>query len=168
MNDKGEKKLKDVRGRIEQSCILTYNPDKCYHGYTLFSTYRGNHFFLIDMEGNVVHTWRVKMAKVGEILPNGHLMYGHMWNGMVETDWDSAELWYYPCTQHHDFAVMPNGHVMILCGIEGKDFPQRPVWEKRLNPKIRESALMGTAYFIEVDPKTNERVWEWWSDEHVD
>jgi len=168
MSNRKSKHFEDVRNRIEHSCILTYRPEKCYTGYTLFSTYRGNTFWLIDIRGNVVHTWQVRMAKVGEILPNGQLVYGHMWNGIALADWDSKELWRYPCTQHHDFSMMPNGHVMILCGIEGREFPQRPVWEKRLNPNIRESALLGTAYFIEVDPKTDERVWEWWADEHVE
>ena len=163
-----EKDYDSIRSRMEKSCILTYEPEKCYNGYTLFSNYKGSTFYLIDMEANVVHTWQVKMAKVGEILPNGHLMYGHMWNALAEIDWDSKELWYYRCSQHHDFAVMPNGNVMILCGLQGRGFPQRPVWEKRLNPKIREGGLYATTYFIEVDPKKNERVWEWRSDEHIE
>jgi len=166
-NDK-EKNYEKIRSSIEQSCVLIYEPKKCYNGYTLFSNYRGNVFYLIDMRGNVVHTWRVKMAKIGEILPNGHLIYGHMWNGIAEIDWDSKELWYYKCPQHHDFAIMANGNVMILCGIKGSGFIQRPVLEKRFNPRIRKGALFGTAYFIEVDPKTNEKVWEWWADEHVE
>lgn len=158
----------EKRAKIQRSCVLVYKPDKCYNGYTLFSTYKSNTFYLIDMEGNVIHTWTVKTAKIAEILPNGHLMYGNQWKGMVETDFESKELWYYPCTQHHDFAVMENGHIMVLCGIQARGSPQRPVWEKRFNPKIYEVSLFGTAYFIEVDPRRNERVWEWWADEHVE
>lgn len=162
------KNYKKIRNGMEQSYVLTYKSKKCYNGYTLFSNYRGNLFYLIDMKGNVVHIWRVRMAKIGEILPNGHLVYGDMWNGIAEIDWESKELWYYKCTQHHDFAIMTNGHIMVLCGIERTGFPPRPVWEKKLNPEIRKGALFGTAYFIEVNPKTNERVWEWWADEHVE
>lgn len=168
MSNEERKDYETTHRRIEKSCVLTYKPDKCYEGYTLFSNYRGNIFYLIDMEGRVVHNWRVKMAKIGEILPNGHLIYGHMWNGVAEIDWDSNQLWYYPCSQHHDFSVMSNGHIMILCGCQGRGYPQRHVWERRLNPKLMEGKAFGTAYFIEVDPKTNERVWEWWADEHID
>lgn len=168
MRSEREKDYEVAKRRVEESCVLTYEPGKCYNGYTLFSNYRGNVFYLIDMEGHVVHYWRVKMASIGEVLPNGHLMYACHWNGMAEIDWDSTELWYYQCSQHHDFSVMSNGHAMILCGIQGQGSPQRPVWEKLLNPEIRKGALFGTAYFIEVDPETNERVWEWWADEHID
>lgn len=168
MNERKQKKYEKIRSSMEQSCILTYEPKKCYNGYTLFSNYMGNHFYLMNMRGKVVHTWRVRMAKIGEILPNGHLIYGNMWNGIAETDWESKELWYYKCSQHHDFAVMANGHIMILCGIKEDGFHPRPVWEKKLNPEIRKGGLFGTAYFIEVDPKTNERAWEWWADEHIE
>jgi len=157
-----------TRRRTEESCIVTYEPEKCYNGYTLFSNYRGSTFYLMDMEGHIVHTWHVRTAKVAELLPNGHLMYGHMWNGVAEADWDSNEMWYYPCTQHHDFCVMPNGHVMVLCGIRAQGQPERPITEKRTDPKIMEGASFGTAYFIEVDPKNNERLWEWWADEHIE
>lgn len=68
-----------IRRRTEESCVVTYEPEKCYSGYTLFSNYRGNTFYLMDMEGHIVHTWQVRTAKVAELLPNGHLMYGHMW-----------------------------------------------------------------------------------------
>ena len=168
MNSGREKDYETVRRRTEESCVLTYEPDKCYNGYTLFSNYRGNVFYLIDMKGHLVHNWRVKMAKVGEILPDGHLMYGNMWSGMAEIDWDSTELWYYPCSQHHDFSVMPNGHVMILCGIEGWGSPPKPVCERRLNPELREGGLFGATYLVEVDPETNETFWEWWSHEHLE
>lgn len=138
MNNKREKDYDGIRKDIERQCILTYKPKKCYTAYTLFSSYMGNIFYLINMEGNVVHTWRVRGAKLGEILPDEHLMYGHMWNGLVEIDWNSKELWYYKCSQHHDFAVMPNGHALILCGIRGNGFPLQLILEERRNPKIRD------------------------------
>jgi len=115
----------------------------------------------MDMNGRIVHTWTTKPAKIGELLPNGHLVYGHMWQGMAEIDWRSQELWYYPCTQHHDFAVMPNGHIMVLCG--GMAYRS----EGRVNPEIYADGEYIPAYFIEVDPKTNEVVWRWEADEHI-
>jgi len=168
MSKEEERDYENIRRQIEQSSVLTYKPEKCYTGYTLFSTYMGNIFYLINMKGKVVHTWRVRTAKVGEILPNGHLMYGHVWNGMVEIDRDSNELWHYGCSQHHDFAVMPNGHVMILCGIRERGSPPKPVLDEKYNPEIREGGPFATCYLIEVEPKTNEIVWEWWADEHME
>jgi len=114
------------------------------------------------MEGRMVHTWTTRPAKIGDLLPNGHLIYGHMWHGMVEVDWHSQELWYYPCTQHHDFAVMPNGHIMVLAG------HNPPIHEKRFNLQIYPDGEYIPAYFIEVDPKTNEVAWRWEADEHIE
>ena len=168
MNNKREKDYDGIRKDIERQCVLTYKPKKCYSSYTLFATYMGNIFYLINMEGNIVHTWRVRGAKVGEILPEGHLMYGHMWNGLVKIDWNSKELWYYKCSQHHDFAVMPNGQALILCGTRGSGFPLQLILEERHNPKIREDGPFATCYIIEVDPNTDEIVWKWWADEHIE
>lgn len=165
---KSDKKCDEIRGDLERSCVLTYKPDKCDDGYFLFSNYRGNIFYLIDRKGRVVHTWRTRTAKIGELLPNGHLMYGHMWNGMAEVDWKSNEVWYYDCSQHHDFEIMENGNVMILCGDRGQRFDCGAHWEKRLDPHVREEGVFGTAYFIEVDPNSNEKLWEWWADDHLE
>ena len=41
--------------------VLYYEKDKCFNGYTLFTpTENNNVTYLMDMEGNVVHTWEVK------------------------------------------------------------------------------------------------------------
>ena len=64
---------RDVKG---EGGVTTYKPDKCYNGYTLFCRNRGDHFYLIDMEGNVLHTWKpVSSIHFAELLPNGHLFY---------------------------------------------------------------------------------------------
>jgi len=147
---------------IQRQCILVFEPDECYDGYTLFSNYRSTTFYLMDMQGNPIHTWTTKPAKIGELLPNGHLVYAHMWHEMIEVDWRSQPVWQYPCTQHHDFAVMPNGHLMILCG--GMSYRA----EKRRNPKIYPHGEYIPAYFIEVDPETNEIVWRWEADQHIE
>ncbi len=151
-----------LREKFQRTCVLVYEPENCYNGYTLFSNYHGETFYLMDMEGRIVHTWATRRAKIGELLPNGHLTYGHMWHGMAEADWYSQELWYYPCTQHHDFAVMPNGHIMILCG------GMRDRAERRFNPRVCADGEYIPAYFIEVDPKTNKVVWRWDADEHIE
>jgi len=107
------------------------------------------------------HTWTTRLAKIGELVPNGHLIYGHMWCGMTEIDWYSKELWYYPCTQHHDFHVMSNNHIMVLCGGMGNP-------ERRSNPNIYTDGEYIPSYFIEVDPVTKNVFWRWESDEHIE
>ena len=144
--------------------LVSYKPEKCYNGYTLFSNCGGNTFYLIDMEGNVVHTWTTLPTNVGEILPNGNLIYGHQRNGITEVDWNNrTRLWYYPCTFHHDFSVMPNGHLMILCGVREKKFNR---------PELFGGCAQGLAYepnyFLEIDPKTGRVFWQWWAEDHTE
>jgi len=70
-----------------------YKPNECYNSYILISDHAslGNHpsakirakskipddIRLIDMNGNVVHTWKVipNFNKRCRLLPNGHLLY---------------------------------------------------------------------------------------------
>lgn len=37
--------------------LIQYDPARAYTGYTLFSPFRGENSYLIDMYGNVVHYW---------------------------------------------------------------------------------------------------------------
>ena len=38
--------------------VHRYFKDLCFDGYNLFSPYFYNETHLIDMEGNIVHTWK--------------------------------------------------------------------------------------------------------------
>ena len=59
--------------------VLKYDADKAYDGYTLFSPMIGDKTtYLIDMGGNIVHTWDCEYAPglYAELLPNGNLLRG--------------------------------------------------------------------------------------------
>ena len=52
--------LRSVQSRTEdikgEGGVRKYVPDQSYEGYTLFCRDWGDHFYLIDMEGNLVHS----------------------------------------------------------------------------------------------------------------
>lgn len=59
--------------------VLKYNKEEAFNGYTLFSPMIGNKTtYLIDMEGNIVHTWETDYPPglYAELLPNGNLLRG--------------------------------------------------------------------------------------------
>jgi len=59
------------------SQLIKYNASKAYEGYTLFSSMGGDKTYMIDMLGNVVHTWEHKTYTVGlyfVLLENGHIL----------------------------------------------------------------------------------------------
>src|SRR5438105_905574 len=81
---------------------LTRNEPGAFQGYTLFAPLRSGKTYLIDMAGNVVHTWKSKYSPGNAVylLDNGHLLrtasdpkdrsfFGGGIGGRIEEfDWD--------------------------------------------------------------------------------
>ena len=88
-----------------------YKSNQAYSSYILVSDHSavGNHadarvraegtvphdVRLIDMNGNVVHTWMVAPTfnKRSRLLPNGHLLYAGPNQTIIEYDWDGNVVW---------------------------------------------------------------------------
>ena len=94
--------------------LRTWNKEKAYNGYTLFAAH--GTALLIDMEGNLVKTWRIGTNP--RFLDNGHLLDATRddpsgFQGFQEVDWDGNVVWkyrekregYHP---HHDFVRIFN------------------------------------------------------------
>jgi hypothetical protein len=118
--------------------VLKYVKQRAYEGYTLFSpTNDCTTTYLINMEGNVVHTWETELSPGchSMLLENGNLltagriqpspvMIGGFGGKVQEYDWEGNLVWEYGmCSeteiQHHTFWRMPNGNTLIL-GWESK------------------------------------------------
>ncbi len=135
---------------------------------------------LMDMNGNVVHTWNTSIYSSANarnrLLPNGHLLHLAEFSGkIVEYDWDGKVVWEYDCDgiPHHDFHVLPNGNYLILAEetvpaeylAKLKDidynFGSRSGTMKRTDAKLVGDTI------IEVTPD-KKVVWKWKSWEHAD
>lgn len=175
--------------------VLFYNKDKAYNGYTLFSpTVKCNETYLIDMEGNVVHTWKSKYPPGlhSELLPNGNLLragaipqnpgfcgIGGVGGIIEEIDWNGNVVWEYKlfepgkAIQHHTFKRLPNGNTMILAW-ETKSIKETIA--KGRDPKtiptlpIKKRGIGHNEFWVdfvrEVD-KEGKTVWEWHVWDHV-
>jgi len=148
--------------------VKVYNPEKSYHGYTLFCRSGGDHFYLVDMEGNVVHSWQIKHSSIhfGQLTEEGHLIYStadrtiEENRGVYELDWQGNKIWYYPCPVDHDHRLLDNGNILILCREEIIDSKVR----KEIWPDYR---ACFSPYIIEVT-KNKEIVWEWHGKDHIE
>jgi len=153
----------DVEG---EGGVTVYKPEKCYNGYTLFCRNRGDRFYLIDMEGRVVHTWSPANSSIhfGELLPNGHLFYStadrspEERRGVHELDWEGREVWYYRCPVDHDHRRLPNGNSLMHCREE--------VLNREVYYRHPDYCAAYSPYYIEVTPD-KEVVWEWHGDQHI-
>lgn len=146
-------------------------------GYTLYGPLNTSDTYLVDLDGIVVHQWegRGRPGNSVYLLPDGDLLRtqkskrgffgaGRGRGGVIERiGWNGTVRWRFEYAsrthlQHHDIAPMPNGNVLLLA------------WERHSNDEAmamgRDPALLTSSSFwsekiVEVDPATDEIVWEW-------
>jgi len=150
--------------------VAVHRPGQCYDGYTLFcesyedaalATDGRAKIYLIDMEGNPVHTWYVQTALQSfcRLLPNGNLLYPTRDRsnlneaGLRELDPDSNVVWQFHCRIDHDFQVLDDGNLMIH-SITDRLWPA-------LGPELKRNP-----YIIEIT-RDKELLWEWHGEEHL-
>jgi hypothetical protein len=130
---------------------------------------------LIDMNGKVVHTWKVapNFNKRARLLPNGHLVYAGPNRTIYEYDWDGNVVWKHEgIGSTNDLRVLPNGNMLLLAHQPipdqyqqlVKDVDMSPRWPLRLRG-TKERQLGGDLY--EVD-RAGTVVWEWHAHEYLD
>lgn len=83
-----------------------WDKDRAFDGYTVFGAQGNNITYAIDMQGNVVHSWK-NAGRNPRLIDNGNIM-GYEDGGLVEVDWDDNIVWSYKDTRedyrlHHDF-----------------------------------------------------------------
>ncbi len=149
------------------------NHGKATPGFTLFTPLWHPVTYLLDMNGNAVHHWKLAGNPGGyaRLLPNGNLVVatttpggppfkGGAKGGLVqEFDWHGKIVWEYRDDwQHHDFRILDNGNLLYAA------------WE----PMPKEAAArvkggiagsegpdgMFSDFLREVNRK-GETVWEW-------
>ena len=151
--------------------VRQYNPGKAYNGYTLFSPHTiggAGVTFLIDMNGNVVHTWpRVSNPKLYED--------GHIVGAFKEMDWEGNIIWEWSPPedrpnikpQHHDMWRIYNTKLKEHTYIGVVEY--KPTQEEAVaagcNP-TKDYSRTTTAGFVEVDKGEN-IIWEWNFLEHT-
>jgi len=170
-----------------------YDPDQAYSSYILIADHndRSNHpsaaaraegkvpgdIRLIDMNGNVVHTWHVEpyFNKRARVLENGHLLYAGPDTRIIEYDWDSNIVWEHKgIGSVNDLRILPNGNRLLIAHqpipqeaqdkVEDVTDKIAPWWEPRLRGS-EEHQQGGDIYEVNLD---GDVVWEWHAHEYLD
>jgi hypothetical protein len=109
-----------------------YDPDRASPGFTLFTPNTGGGLVvLIDIEGNVSHTWQLPYPPglYGYLTDRGTLFYNgkipndtytgqRAYQGGVamEVDWSGNVCWEVRyADHHHDGRLLRNGNIVLLC-----------------------------------------------------
>ena len=145
-----------------------------FNGYTLFAG--SGKSYLIDMEGQVVHTWN--MGTNPRLLENGHLIDASKddpsgFGGFQEMDWDGNVVWKYTESRsnyhpHHDFLRIfnPKLNAYTTLYIANKDLTNEECIAAGCDPKNAPYTGAQMDVVVEVDMSGN-IVWEWSFFDHV-
>jgi hypothetical protein len=150
-------------------------------GLTLFTPLIGDGtVFLIDLNGKIVHTWRMPYpAGHGYLTERGTLFYNGkipsdtfigkapFGGGVVlEADWNGRILWEVrEPNHHHDGRLLKNGNVLLLCAAELPMEIARRV--KGGRPGTEVNGKIWADYLMELTTDRR-KVWEWRTWDHLD
>lgn len=165
----------------ETGKVLVYEKDKVDQGYILVNDAGDNRVYLMTKDAKIIYEWELQsgIGNDAELFDDGRLLvalqdenavydiggYGgrvQLINADQSIDWDflySSE----EVLSHHDVEMLPNGNVLILA------------WQKKDKEQATQAGYDGSPdvdlllveSLIEVDPNTDDVVWEWHSWDHL-
>lgn len=162
---------------------LVGSTDAAAPGYVLFSPSLSRSSYLVDTEGQVVHSWRSsKLPMSTYFLDNGNLLsasipdtapvrVGGQSGSIQEYSWDGELIWDYDLADdqyllHHDIAPLPNGNILalaweMLSTEEGRANGRRP------DLQAGEEYWPDTILELEKSGSTGANiVWQWRARDH--
>lgn len=164
---------------------LKVNSPDITDGYIMHAVANSPFVYLLNRRGEVVHKWKGNYEifnayllddgsiEVGAIDPDFPTFgFGGPYGRIQKISWDSKMLWDYEYANdtqmiHHDFTVMPNGHVLALSYIT-ESF-QDAIANGR-NPEKTPKSGPWLEKIIEIVPegKTGGKIiWEWHVKDHL-
>lgn len=154
-------------------------------GFVMIGPPESTKTHLINLDGQVVHSWEGELAVVNMYLkPNGNLVRlevdpdfptfaaGGQAGRIREYDWEGNKLWDFEWADenqliHHDIELLPNGNVLAI-SYEVKT--QEEVIQAGRDPKHVNQAGLWPDKIIEIKPSgatEGEIVWEWHMWDHL-
>jgi hypothetical protein len=169
-----------------QTVGLYLNTSKACPGYTLFAPKHNTATYLLNNDGQVVHSWTQSKYEPGQTVylqPNGHLVRSCMLRvqggtgggegGRIEEyDWDGNLVWEFDHATrdyqlHHDIKPLPNGNFLALM-VERKTREQALAAGFEANMMRDEYLVPDAVVEIQpVRPKGGKIVWEWHVWDHL-
>src|SRR6266542_3944233 len=164
---------------------LTITSDGLTDGYVMFAVPNSASVYLINRKGEVVHEWKGNYGVLGAYLQDdGSLVQnaadpdfpvfagGGECGRLQKITWDSKILWDFEYANeqyhtHHDFTVMPNGHILAIAW-EAKTANE--VLAAGRKPKLIPKAGLWPDKIVEIEPldeRHGKIVWEWHMWDHL-
>ena len=178
-----------VRWAICQNTVglISQQVEQVYPGYNLVFPHNQANVFLLDNCGQIVHMWEDEAmwrpgnavylteegnlikAKRGQASINDPIWAGGGGEIVEIRDWNNQLLWEFrqnntTARLHHDIAPMPNGNILMI------SWEVKTLEESLLAGRDPEKIAQGELwpdYLLEINPNSNEIVWEWHAWDHL-
>jgi hypothetical protein len=112
--------------------VTLHESELAYDGYNLYNSRWRDRAYLIDMKGEVAHTWFAPGLGGNwhhiEMLPSGELLTIHKDGYLAKLDWNSKLLWKRELFTHHDIATDESGEIWVLT----HDFAEIPFGDGKI------------------------------------
>lgn len=163
------------------------NAGEPWDGYTLFAPIMSSTNYLINMTGDVVHTWEasyrpgftVYLRENGNVMRTVKVSTNPIFGGtggvggrLEEIGWDGKQAWKFDYSSdnysaHHDVEIMPNGNILMIA------------WERKgsadaiaagRDPSLLAESELWPDHIIEIEPAGSSGgtiVWEWHAWDHL-
>ncbi|MDP6762636.1 MAG: aryl-sulfate sulfotransferase [Planctomycetota bacterium] len=164
---------------------LVQRSEGAFEGLTLFTPIRSTSTYLVDMDGEVVHTWKSDHPPGQSVylLENGHLLRtaregnpvfsgGGEGGRLQEFSWDGELLWDFVWSDqdhlhHHDIEPLPGGNVLLIAW-EGRTREEAIAAGRDPSRTHAEGIWPDCVVEIEpVRPDGGKVVWEWHAWDHL-
>lgn len=170
--------------------LISYNQSKSYDGYNLIYPHNQPHVYLLNNCGELVHMWEgeenTRPGNTAYLLDDGRLVKttrpasvvsDPIWAGgggaTVEIrSWNNDLEWSFTLNDstdrlHHDIEVLEKGGKLTIAMIawEKKNFEE--LLEAGRDTTVLERREFWPDYILEVDPETDEIIWEWHVWDHL-
>jgi len=170
--------------------LISYNANKTYDGYNLIYPHNQPNVYLLDNCGEIVHVWEGeedrRPGNTAYLMEDGRLVRtsrdktfsaDRIWAGgggarVDIVDWDNNIEWSYTLNDslrrlHHDIAIAEREGNMTIIMIAWELKNLQEVIAAGRDTSILSSDELWSDYLIEIDPETDEIVWEWHAWDHL-
>lgn len=167
--------------------LLSYDISQTYQGFTLIFPHNQPNVFLINNCGEIVHTWEddenFRPGNTAYLRADGSIVKTKrdaivagdaIWAGgggaIVEIrSWENDLVWSFEMNDstqrlHHDIEPLPNGNILMVAW---EKISEAAAIETGRDPMTMSQGELWPEKIIEVDPVTDEIVWEWHVMDHL-
>lgn len=105
----------------EASGVTLLEEDRVFPGYNLYCSGVYPAAYLMDMGGNIIHTWTYYTGRTRRwtwvhavLTDNGDLIVIDRYKYLLRLDWESNLLWLSDRPVHHDIALLPDSTILTI------------------------------------------------------